>query len=274
MYIDNETIRKVCLDAGANLVGVASVDRFDGVVPEGHPLSIFPYAKSVIVLGFMIPRGALRGVEETTAWQTMSANDPIHPLIQVETTFRVMRWLEDRGQEAVPLYHHPEELRSQGLPVSKDKPAPDVLLNFDYAAYVAGLGTVGKGKFFLTPEYGPRQIFDIVLTDAEIEPNEIFKGSFCDGCDACMKACPAHAYSESEMNSMIANGDVLKWQALHIESCQVCRTGAATNPYLASAEPRRLGAACGRACVVHLEEIKALKYQYVNPFRKNQGGEQ
>ena len=268
MYIKNETIRQVGLDMGANLVGVADVSRFDNIAPDSHPLSIFPGAKSVIVLGFMIPRGALRGIEQTTAWQAMSANDPIHPLIQVRMTNDVVRWLEDRGQEAVPLFHHPEELKSQGMAVSKDKPAPDVLLNFDYAAYMAGLGVVGKGKFFLTPEYGPRQTFTIILTDAEIEPNEICKVNFCEGCNACMEACPAHAYSETEMSSMETPAEPLTWNALHIESCQVCRTGASVNPYLASAEPRRLGAACGRACIVHLEETKALKYQYKNPFRR------
>lgn len=269
MHIDNEVIKQVAKDAGINLVGVTDVSHFTGVAPEAHPLSIFPDAKSVIVLGFMIPRGALRGIEETTAWQTMSANDPIHPLLQVRMTYDVCRWLEDRGQEAVPLYNHPDGLRGQGMAVSPDKPAPDVLLNFDYAAYVAGLGTVGKGKFFLTPEYGPRQTFTIILTDAEIDPDPMFEGSFCDGCDECIRACPANAISFKDISSMkVPNGEV-KWNKICIESCQICRTGATTNPYLATAEPRRLGAACGRACVVHLEETKALKYQYVNPFRRD-----
>lgn len=256
---------------GADLVGVASVDRFEGIIPEGHPSSISPKAKSVVVLGFMIPRGALRGIEEETAWQTIEAGDPIQPLILVNSTYGAVRWLETRGWEATPLYKHPLELRNQGVPVSASKPAPDVLLNFDYAAYKAGLGIIGKGKFFLTPEYGPRQLFSLILTDADIEPDNIYEGDFCEGCDACVKACPALAISETEQTHMPCSAE-LKWNKLRVESCLVCKTGATPNPYLSSAEPWRIGAACGRACVTSLEKRGLLKYKYANPYRDKSGG--
>ena len=141
-------------------------------------------------------------------------------------------------------------------------------MDFADAAVKCGIGEKGLSGAVLTDDFGPMVRYCFILTDAEIEPNEICKVNFCEGCNACMEACPAHAYSETEMSSMETPAEPLTWNALHIESCQVCRTGASVNPYLASAEPRRLGAACGRACIVHLEETKALKYQYKNPFRR------
>ena len=254
---------------GADLIGVAPIERFDGIIPEGHPNSISPKAKSVIVLGFMIPRGALRGIEEGTAWQTLGCGDPVNSLILVESTYNTVCWLEDHGWEATPLYKHPLELRSQGVRVDQDKPAPDVILNFEYAAYMAGLGVIGKGKFFLTPEYGPRQVFSIILTDALIEPDNICSEDFCTGCDECIKNCPSFAISTAE-ESFMPGRAYFKWNKLHTESCIVCQTGATENPYLKSAEPWRIGAACGRACVASLDRRNKLIYKYANPFRKEE----
>jgi epoxyqueuosine reductase QueG len=257
---------------GADLVGVAPVERFRGIIPEGHPNSISPKARSVVVLGFMIPRGALRGIEEGTAWQTLGCGDPVNPLIQVESTYNTVRWLEDRGWEATPLYKHPLELRNQGVPVVPGKPAPDVILNFEYAAFAAGLGVIGKGKFFLSPEYGPRQVFSIILTDAPIEPDKLYEGDFCEDCDACVTSCPALALSATEQTVMPGYGIAdLKWNKLRTESCVVCKTGATENPYLKSAEPWRVGASCGRACVASLDRRNLLLYKYANAFRKEDG---
>ena len=268
MYISQEEIKKIALSFGADLFGVAPVSRFDGLPAQGHPCSISPDAKSVIVLGFMITRGALRGVEENTAWHTMGAGDPVQPLILIKTTYDMTRWLEDHGAEATPLYKHPLELRNQGIPVSPDKPAPDVLLNFDFAATVAGLGAIGKGKLFLTPEYGPRQVFSLIITDAEVEPSQTCDINLCKDCSACMDACPAHALSPDRDSEMLVLGKPVRWHTLSVESCLVCRTGATPNPYLASAEPWRIAAACGRACVAALEKRDVLRLKYVNAFRK------
>jgi len=268
MKLCYDDVRKMAIKFGADLFGVAPVSRFDGIPAGGHPCSINPDAKCVIVLGFMITRGALRGVEENTAWHTMGAGDPVQPLILVKTTYDLTRWLEDIGAESTPLYKHPLELRNQGVPVSKDKPAPDVLLNFDYAAMVAGLGQVGEGKLFLTPEFGPRQVFSIIITDAEIQPSEIVWHDLCKNCTACVDACPSHALSIQESSEMNVMGKPVRWHKLSVESCLICHTGATPNPYLASAEPWRIAAACGRACVAALEKRDVLKYKYANPFRK------
>lgn len=268
MELEYDNVRKMAIKCGADLFGVAPVSRFDGIPAGGHPCSINPEAKSVIVLGFMITRGALRGVEENTAWHTMGAGDPVQPLILIKTTYDLTRWLEDLGAESTPLYKHPLELRNQGVPVTKDKPAPDVLLNFDYAAMVAGLGEIGEGKLFLTPEFGPRQVFSIIITDAEIQPSGISCFNMCQGCTACVDACPSHALSMDESSEMQVMGKPVRWHRLTVESCLICRTGASPNPYLATAEPWRIAAACGRACVASLEKRDVLKLKYVNPFRK------
>jgi epoxyqueuosine reductase QueG len=264
----DEAVRKLATECGVDLVGVASVDRFAGVRAEANPLSIKPDARSVIVLGFQIPRGALRGVELGTAWQTYVV--ALAPSL-IESTYQVCRAIEADGWEAVPLYNHSNDFRNQGVRAAADKPEPNVVLDMDYAAHAAGLGEVGRGKFFLTPEFGPRQIFTAVVTDMEVAADEPFAGKVCDDCGACAAACPALAMdAEDVRTSPLAAGEA-RWYGLRLESCQICKTGTVTLPYSSKSEPFRAAAACGRACVAHLEDGGRLTRKFRFPFREAAG---
>ena len=60
-------VKAKALECGADIVGIAPMSRWEGVADKQHdPRYIFPDAKSMIVFGFRIPRGSLRGVEEGT----------------------------------------------------------------------------------------------------------------------------------------------------------------------------------------------------------------
>ena len=48
---------------GIDLIGFASKSRFEKVDAQHNPFSIFPEAKTVIMIGKRVCRGALRGVE-------------------------------------------------------------------------------------------------------------------------------------------------------------------------------------------------------------------
>jgi epoxyqueuosine reductase len=263
--LDSDRLKKMARDCGADLVGIAAADRFAALPPEANPKYIQPDVKSVIVLGFQIPRGALRGVEEGTAWQTYVV--ALAPSM-VESTYHFCRAIESEGWEAVPIYHHSSDFRNQGVRVHPDKPEPNVVLDMDYAAHAAGLGEIGRGKFFLTPEFGPRQIFAAVATDMALVPDAPFSGKICDDCGACAAACPALALDKDRvLESALCEGQGRAY-ALRLESCQICKTGTVTLPYCSKAEPFRTGAACGRACVAHLEDGGLLSRQFRNPFRE------
>ena len=51
-------VKKAALEAGADLVGIGSIDRFEHAPPEAHPCSIFSKTQSVIALGCRMVRGA------------------------------------------------------------------------------------------------------------------------------------------------------------------------------------------------------------------------
>lgn len=249
MTMNASFIKDLARRCGADLVGIASVERFANVPMSENPREIKPDTSSVIVLGFRILRGALRGIENGSNWGSFSASDPGGMCTYMqEATYHFCREIEENGYEALPLIRHSYDLRDRGVPVAPDRAAPDVIIDMELAAQQAGLGEMGMGKLFLTPEFGPRQEFTAVLTELELEADPIFRGHLCDHCGECAKACPALALDTKQIT-----GRMPHW-LLRYESCQICRTGTSPRPYSLGLEPNRVGAACGRACVRHLEE--------------------
>ena len=77
-----------------DLVGVPPPESFDGLPPDQHPFSLFPDARSVIVVGRRLGRGAFRGMEEGTQWTV-----PGRWITQFDA---LVRWIERQGWECVP----------------------------------------------------------------------------------------------------------------------------------------------------------------------------
>jgi len=242
-------IKEFARKCGADIVGIAPIERFKGKPMNENPSEIKPDTKSVIVLGFRILRGALRGIENGSNWGSYAACDPSGMCTYMqEATYHFCRELESDGYEALPLIRHSYDLRDRGVPVAPDRAAPDVIIDMEFAAQQAGLGEMGMGKLFLTPQFGPRQVFTAVLTELEIEPDPVFEGGLCDKCGKCAAACPACALDTSKIIGALPH-----W-SLRTESCRICPTGTSPRPYSLGLEPNRVGAACGRACVKHFEE--------------------
>ncbi|MCK5845380.1 MAG: hypothetical protein KAG97_11775 [Victivallales bacterium] len=254
-----EEVKAYAKSVGGDLFGVASIDRFEGRPDKEHPSFIFPECASVIVIGRRILRGALRGIEEGTNFSSTYSSFG-HRYLEdnflSKTTYDLTCRLEEENSEAVPLFGYSNDVdMAYGIPVAPDKPAPNVIVDIDFAAHQAGLGAVGKGGFFLTPEFGPRQRLAMILTDAVLEPSEIIELDFCEGCDDCMAGCPLNAISDDG-----GSDDTI---------CASCANGA-MDTYGRGGARDRLGAACARACVASLERRKKLSKKFNNPFRKRE----
>ncbi len=269
--------------AGYDLVGVPPMACFDGLPPNEHPLSIFPDAKSVIVVGSRIKRGQFRSMEEGSLWST-----PARWMTGFEG---LVRMIEREGYECVP-YSPADAPKMPRRPVRPGLCAPNgVRLSIDYAAVAAGLGEIGYHGIFMSARFGIRQTLGLVLTDMEIEPGSSEEKStgICDGCMACVQACPLQAISGTVSGSFTANGRTMTLAAINARACQACPNGAAgDSKYFAGAEelhfeiennqvkgdksvfargglPNRLAAACGRACIAHFEATHDTGYKI--PFR-------
>jgi epoxyqueuosine reductase QueG len=262
-------VKQMAKEAGADLVGIASPDRFAAVPAEHNPLSIFPHAKSIIVLGRRITRGSLRGVEEGTHFNSfhMFGYHTLDSDFVAMTTFEVVSFLEDQGWEATPLFPFPPEAYPQGIKVREDAPAPNVYPDFDYAAVAAGLGEIGYCRVFLSPEFGPRQRFQLILTDLELEPDPLLEQPICGFCGQCVAACPLGALDAENEEEVTIAGRSFKVCGVDWGKCKSCQNGATGNRYHPAGKPERTAALCIRTCVDQLERNGKLSNQFVNAFR-------
>lgn len=85
----------------------------------------------------------------------------------------------------------------------------------------AALGAIGKSSLVITPEFGPRARFAVILTDALIELDNPREFDFCEDCSACMEACQAGAITNSGYDRLACEHTKGNICVLCIEACPV-----------------------------------------------------
>ena len=162
MKLTAAMVKEQAIAMGADLCGIASMDRFEGTPAQFDPRYIFPNAKSCIVLAFRLPRGYFRGIEEGTYFAAYAGmgyghiNKTVAPL----TLRHLCCYLEDFGWEAVPVpnlfpgtsvkFQTQKHAPEYSVPVREGLPNPDILVDTRVCAYLAGMGQIGYSKVFLT----------------------------------------------------------------------------------------------------------------------------
>jgi epoxyqueuosine reductase QueG len=164
--ITKKEIKDFALSHGLDLIGFANIERFKDAPKRMSPASIFPEAKTIIVVGKRIVRGAWRGIEEGTYWPNYTYFG-YHGMLNTHfihlPLYETVCFIENAGFEAVPYYPGPPETQPVCRPLRKGGAAPDVHLSIRIAGTAAGIGEMGWSKVFLTKEYGPRQRLNRVL---------------------------------------------------------------------------------------------------------------
>ncbi|MFW5868129.1 MAG: hypothetical protein ACOCX2_09950 [Armatimonadota bacterium] len=262
-------MKQFAREASADLVGVASPDRFEGLPAEENPLSIFPEMQSAIVIGRRITRGTLRGLEEGTnqGLYDMFGYSWLDTQFVAMSTFEVVEWLEDQGWEAVPLFAFPPEVAPQGIPVREGAVAPNVYPDMNKMAVCAGLAEMSWTRIALTPEFGHRQRMQLILTDAPLEADPLLEADLCGMCMRCEEICPLGALDRDDEETIVVAGREYTVANVDYSKCRKCQNGARPNRYHPAGPPDRLGAVCMRTCMQMLEENEKLETEFATPFR-------
>jgi ferredoxin len=252
----------------ADLVGVAPIDRFEDVAADHHPQAIFPETRSVVVIGKRITRGTLRGVEEGTQFDIYGQYGLawLKDRMLAVTTIALATWLEDHRWEACPIQDLDARIPPSGVAVRPGLPAPNVMIDVREAAVRAGLGEIGFCGEVLTPEFGPRQRFQLILTDAPLAPSPLLGKAICDRCGACSKSCPLGAFKGEK--PLTIGGRTMTVGAIDYSACRRCQNGARPNGDHPAGLPDRLAALCVRSCVHHLDQTRAIANALDKPFRQ------
>ena len=205
------------------LVGVASTDRWESppflpwMPEEFYPQSIFPEARSVIVIGLPVHLPVL---ETSPSNYYHELYKTVNTLLD-QYTYRLASFLNDEGHPSVFVprdgYESIEVLQKN----------PVAFFSHRHAALLAGLGTFGVNNTLLTPEYGPRVRFGSVLTAAVLPADPLFPEDLCTRCMRCVRACPAGAldernYPEGLTDKAACTDNSARLARRHISPCGIC----------------------------------------------------
>lgn len=271
-----EELKAAARRFGADLVGIAPVENLADLPPRQNPRSLFSRAKNVIVLGKMIPRGEFAGIEHGTE---MDHSYGTYGFLGTEdnflakTTYDVVIWMEAHGYEAVPLFAYDTDGEPVGVPVAEGKEAPNIFLPYRLMAQAAGLGETGLNGLFLTEQFGPRQRFAMLLTDAELEADAPFVPHICDDCGACIRECPLRALDAENGRAEGVKDLTRPVAARNDDLCKRCRNGAIPTGYGRFNTVDRIAASCGRACIAALERGGKYGGKYAHKFRTSENPE-
>lgn len=223
---------QVCARArelGADLVGIAPVSRFKNAPLRMSPQGLLPGAKFVIVAGIHHPDAIIELDGEPTAHQMAPyglQSSAMNAMLD-DLSFQMARFLEDKGYVTLPIAAS-NIWRYKGYKDLKVDFAPD--LAHRYAAVAAGLGQIGWNGLCLTPEFGPRNRFVSIITEAELTPTPMYSGEdLCDKCMQCVKTCPTDAFRKEvrEITEIEIDGKVFrfpltnKWRCAWAENFQL-----------------------------------------------------
>lgn len=180
-------------ELGADLCGIAGVDRFSNAPAGFHPTDVLPGCKSVIVFAVRFLAGTLAC--SSTVPYTIVRNILSDRMDKMAVNFCTD--LEKEGILAVPT--------GTIGPTMYDKSTERFrnIISAKHAAELAGLGRIGKNTLLITPEFGNMVWLSVILTEAELEEDELMEENFCNDCDLCVSACPVQAVGEPMMKQTV-----------------------------------------------------------------------
>lgn len=216
-----EEVKRKALEYGADVVGIAPLERFKGAPLRMSPQGLLPSAQTVVVVAIHhLDAGVELGGEPTPhdigPYSTQST--AMNPMLD-DISFRLGRFLEEKGFQALPIaasniwrYHAYKDLKVDF--------APDLVHR--YAAVAAGLGEIGWSGLLLHPDFGPRVRVVSVVTSASLTPSPMYDGpALCDRCMECVKHCPTDCFRKEVrgVNELEIGGKTFKFPATNKWRC-------------------------------------------------------
>ena len=195
-----EAIISFAKRAGADLVGIAPVERFEGAPQRHKPEDILPGAKSVVAMAKRIPLPIVKSIP-SPYYDRFGYHD-LNAHLR-ELTYNVSVFIEDLGFEAFPLDPSVDD-KAREVEILQEAPEPKIKILGDFshrhAIVAAGLGEFAASSMVVVPKFGPRVRVVSVITTAPIEPSRLLGGktkfNLCrpEECGLqCVKKCPAKA---------------------------------------------------------------------------------
>lgn len=193
MCLGASDVKSLAYELGANLCGIASVDRFFESPPGYHPCDVLSECNSVIVVASAFPECSLnQGSDIYTMARDLMADKM--DLLAVELASSLLR----KGVSAV-------SVRSMGNTKQDAQGRYRGPISLKHAAWLAGLGQFGKNTLLINEVFGNMLWMSAVLVDAKLEADPLATYEVCPAdCHACEIACPANAIEHGSLFNQLA----------------------------------------------------------------------
>ena len=213
-----EEIRAIVQNCGADVCGIASIERFKDAPAGFSPTDIYKDCKSVIAFGVALSKGLYEinprllyshfNGEVLTSWIDIIA---LRASEKIEEKFGVM---------AVPVpcdspvdYWEEETLTAKGM------------ISMKHTAVQCGLGQLGKSTLLVNPKYGNRLTIGAILLNVEMESDPISENICLPGCHLCEEKCPVQAIQNGSVQQKKCRPNTygVSEGGYPIVNCNVCR---------------------------------------------------
>ncbi len=152
--------------------------------------------------------------------------DKIKTAPSVFCEMEAFRVYKELGEITIELTNY---LKSQGYKSEAHHPFGGKLL-FGPHAVAAGLGVLGKNGLIITPEFGPRQRWSIITTDADLptRPKKDLSEmvAYCEKCGACVRGCKGGSVYEHPIKKSYGNTTIDRKKCIQSiiknNYCSVC----------------------------------------------------
>ncbi len=184
--LDQEWMRTLCLNAGADDVGFVTIDRPELDTDRPDIQKIFPQTKTVISLVIRMNREPIRSPARSVAnLEFHHTGDQVN-----EVARHIVRDLEANGIRAL----NP----AMGFPMEMDKfPGKIWTVSHKLVAVAAGLGQMGIHRNIIHQKFGNFILLGTVLIDANVTTTDKpLDYNPCLECKLCVAACPVGAIGQ------------------------------------------------------------------------------
>jgi len=215
--IDANSVKNIAQELGADLCGIASMDRFSEAPKGFGPIDIYTDTKSVVVIAKRFPEGPF--LSKSLIPYVVACDTILNEVIQL-TCDLCCRLEQEEDVIAVPVPSQPygywDEEKCEGKGI----------LSLRHAGYLAGLGVFGRNTLLTNATFGNRIVLGAALLNIMVEPDDLAGYDFClTDCQICIKSCPAGAIDGKSVNQKLcrekSQGHTKKGD--HIYLCNNCR---------------------------------------------------
>jgi epoxyqueuosine reductase len=213
---DHGVIKNIAHQLGADVCGIAPVNRFDDAPKGFNPIDIYSKCKSIIVFAKQLPYESIHA-------DSCIPYTHINSIITQEVdnlTYKLSLKLQEMKIDNVLIpsddpYEYWEADNQYGR----------AILSLRHAAYLSGLGYLGKNTLLLNPKYGNMIQLGALLLAIELPGDEVIDLRCPDNCNVCLNACPVFALDGITVNQAKCRSlSVYRHEKGYIlKKCNACR---------------------------------------------------